>query len=159
MSSFKETINLDSKNDNYIKPFNYTGGNRNESNTLEIEKYRKISLYSINIDTIEGILMKYIINNKIYINNIIDVKIISNYLYNSRKLKSFINLNEITLNDFISIVLGSKIILCQNGNCIYKQGDEYLGFYALIKGSLQVKISKTNCILNINSEYKEEILK
>ena len=159
MSSFKETINLDSKNDNYIKPFNYTGGNRNESNTLEIEKYRKISLYSINIDTIEGILMKYIINNKIYINNIIDVKIISNYLYNSRKLKSFINLNEITLNDFISIVLGSKIILCQNGNCIYKQGDDYLGFYTLLKGNIKVKVSKLNCLLGINKDYKEEILK
>ena len=157
MSSFQSIIKTELKNKQYIKVFNYKNKLKNDKGFIKEED--NAFLYSINLNTIEKIIMKYIINNKSYINNIIDANIISTYLYNSKKLESFIHLNGLTINDFIPIVLNSKIILCQNENCIYKQGDKYLGFYALLKGNIKVKVSKSNCILDINPKYKEEILK
>lgn len=157
MSSFQAIIKSELKNKQYIKAFNYKNKLKNVKGFIKEED--NAFLNSINLNTIEKIIMKYTINNKSYINNIIDANIISTYLYNSKKLESFIHLNGLTINDFIPIVLNSKIILCQNENCIYKQGDEYLGFYVLLKGNIKVKVSKLNCILDINPEYKEEILK
>ena len=139
--------NLDSKKDNSNCLKNKSSNNNNNSSL------------SINLETIEKIINKYIQNKKGYINNIIDSKVISNYLYSSKKLESFIHLNELTINDFIPIVFNSKIIICQNDNCLFKEGDESFGFYALLKGSLKVKVSKFNSIMEINPNYRDEILK
>ena len=152
-----------------ITPFNYHQISKifkNKSNifpndnVIFVPKGKNIKIFSnSNLGEIEKILMKYILNNESHINNTIHAEIISNYLFNSKKLQSFILLNELTLEDFIPIVLKSKIILCQNGNCIYQQGDEYSGFYALLKGNIKIKVSKLNYILDMSPEYKEEILK
>ena len=152
-----------------ITPFNYHQISKifkNKSNifpndnVIFVPKENNIKIFSnSNLGEIEKILMKYILNNESNINNTIHAEIISNYLFNSKKLQSFILLNELTLEDFIPIVLKSKIILCQNGNCIYQQGDEYSGFYALLKGNIKIKVSKLNYILDMSPEYKEEILK
>ena len=157
MSSFQVIMKSTSKNKKYINPFNFN--NIIKSEKYSLKKDDKSSLYSINSETIEKIIMKYVLNNKTYINNLIDVNIITTYIYNSKKLQNFIHLNELTIHDFMKIVLDSKIVTGHNGNCIYKQGDEFKGFFALLKGNLKVKVSKNTCVLDINKEYQEEILK
>ena len=159
MSSFNEfKIELkEEKNISSFKKLKYSSRN-NISHPIIGETDNSIS-YSINHREIEKILMKYILNNEVYINNTIHVNLISEYLFNSKKLQSFIHLNGLTINDFIPIILNSKIILSQNNNCIYKQGEEYSGFFALFKGSITIKVSKLNCTLEKSPNYREEILK
>ena len=157
MSSFQVIMKSTLKNKKFINPFIFGNNIRSEKHSLK--KNDKKSLYSINVDTIEKIIMKYASNNKTYINNLIDANIITSYIYNSKKLENFIYLNELTIHDFMKIVLDAKIIIGQKGTCLYKQGDDYLGFYALIKGNIKVKVSKNNCVFDINKEYQEEILK
>lgn len=158
MSSFERIIKSELKKKN-ISPFSLHYSKlkekKFESNNIDLN----LNPINSNTKVIENIIMKYTSHNQSYINSIIHINIISNYLYNSKRLQSFINLNDLTVNDFVPIVLNSKILLCKSGNCIYKQGDEYLGFYALIKGNIKVKVSRLNYILEISPNYKEEILK
>ena len=158
MSSFERKIKLELKKKN-ISPFNMQNPKIKEKKIDTNNNDLYLNPINTNAKDIENIIMKYTSHNQSYINSIIHINIISNYLYNSKRLQSFINLNELTVNDFVPIVLNSKILLCQNGNCIYKQGDEYLGFYALIKGNIKVKVSRLNYVLEISPNYKEEILK
>ena len=158
MSSFERKIKLELKKKN-ISPFNMQNPKIKEKKIDTNNNDLYLNPINTNAKDIENIIMKYTSHNQSYINSIIHINIISNYLYNSKRLQSFINLNELTVNDFVPIVLNSKILLSQNGNCIYKQGDEYLGFYALIKGNIKVKVSRLNYILEISPNYKEEILK
>ena len=173
MSLLKESKNSDliNKEKEYIKPFStqnklYKILFQNpylvkDNNYLKNKSNNNNNNYCllINLETIENIISKYIVNKKAYIDNIIDARVISNYLYKSKRLESFIYLNELTLNDFVPIVFNSKIIICQNGGCLFKEGDDSLGFYALLKGGLKVKVSKFNSIMEINPNYKDEILK
>ena len=174
MSLFKESKNSDLKNKEkeIIKPFSsqnkickilfqnpYFLKDNNCLKNKSNNNNNNNSCLLINLETIENIISKYIVNKKAYINNIIDAKVISNYLYKSKRLESFIYLNELTLNDFVPIVFNSKIIICQNGSCLFKEGDDSLGFYALLKGGLKVKVSKFNSIMEINPNYRDEILK
>jgi len=158
MSSFERRIKSELKRKN-ISPFKLQNTKIKEKKFESNNSDLNLNSLNSNAKDIENIIMKYTSHNQSYINSIIHINIISNYLYNSKRLQSFINLNDLTVNDFVPIVLNSKILLCQSGNCIYKQGDEYLGFYALIKGNIKVKVSRLNYILEISPNYKEEILK
>ena len=159
MSSFERIMKSRLKNKK-ISPFNLEKVSKiKEKKSDTNNKDSNLNSINSNIKDIENIIMKYTSHNQSYINSLIHVNIISNYLYNSKRLQSFINLNDLTINDFIQIVLNSKILLFKSENCIYKQGDEYLGFYALIKGNIKVKVSSLNYILEISPNYKEEILK
>ena len=157
MSSFERIIKSELKKKNIYSKEKVSKLKEKKSDSNNNDIY--LNPINSSAKDVENIIMKYISHNHSYINNIIHVNIISNYLYNSKRLQSFINLNDLSINDFVPIVLNSKILLCQSGNCIYKQGDDYLGFYALIKGNIKVKVSRLNYILEISPNYKEEILK
>lgn len=159
MSSFERKIKSELKNKKIILPFSIQKVSKLNQKKLESNNDLYLNTIKSSAKDIENIIIKYTSQKQSYINSTIHVNIISNYLYNSKRLQSFINLNDLTVNDFVPIVLNSKILLCQSGNCIYKQGDEYLGFYAMIKGNIKVKVSRLNYILEISPNYKEEILK
>ena len=76
-----------------------------------------------------------------------------------KRIQNFIKLNNLNLNDFISLISTSKIILSKDDNrVLYNEGDDQLGFYILIKGSLLVKISKLSMPYNIDIFFKKDIL-
>ena len=76
-----------------------------------------------------------------------------------KRIQNFIKLNNLNLNDFISLISTSKIILSNDDNrVLYNEGDDQLGFYILIKGSLLVKISRLSMPYNIDIFFKKDIL-
>ena len=76
-----------------------------------------------------------------------------------KRIQNFIKLNNLNLDDFISLVSSSKIISSNDDNrVLYNEGNAQLGFYILIKGSLLVKISKLSMPYKIDTFFKKEIL-
>ena len=117
MSSFERRIKSELKRKN-ISPFKLQNTKIKEKKFESNNSDLNLNSLNSNAKDIENIIMKYTSHNQSYINSIIHINIISNYLYNSKRLQSFINLNDLTVNDFVPIVLNSKILLCQSGNCI-----------------------------------------
>ena len=109
-------------------------------------------------DLIETILIKYINNNECFITKQSDIYLISKYLFNVKRVQNFIKLNNLNLDDFISLVSSSKIISSNNTPLLFNEGDSQLGFYILIKGSLLIKISKLSMPYYIDNFFKKEIL-
>ena len=122
------------------------------------KSYEIQSKNTIKIDEIENMLIKYINNNECYISENEDILLISNYLFNNKRIQSFIKLNELTINDFTSLISTSKIISSNDTRFIFNEGESQSGYYILIKGSLLVKISKMSMPNHIDLFFKKEIL-
>ena len=60
--------------------------------------------------------MKYINNNECFITKQSDIYLISKYLFNMKRIQDFIKLNNLNLDDFISLISSSKIISSNDDN-------------------------------------------
>ena len=107
---------------------------------------------------IENIILNYIKDEECFITNQYDIYLISNYIYHSKRLQNFIKLNNLTINDFTSLISSSKIISSNEKRILYNEGESQYGFYILMKGSLLIKISKFSVPKNMDSFFKDEIL-
>ena len=134
---------------------------KNKTSNKSLSKEQSCDYISKNLitrDLIVNILTKYIKDEECYILNKCDIYLISNYIFQSKRLQNFIKLNNLTLNDFVSLISSSKIISSNDKRFIYNEGESQYGFYILIKGSLLAKISKLSVPKYMDSFFKDEIL-
>ena len=117
--------------------------------------------------TIEQIFKKYSTHNSRHITDILDIHIISKFIYATKRLKSLININSIKIEDIIPLIVNSEIIYFDQNSIfrIFRQGKKQDGFYILIKGDLLINIENSNSdyLNNLDNNndliFKEQILK
>ena len=99
----------------------------------------KVPVFQSSFKDIEKIILSYIKQNKSHISNLNHANIIANYLFKSYSIQKYIKFNDLTINDFVPLILTSKIIYSNGNKKLFNEKEKVKGCFVLLKGGFLCK--------------------